>query len=290
MIEQKRCQQAATAPACLELPVALLFTPEQVDSIRAAGAAYGRLFELRATASEWPAAYAKWRTQAEAVAAVVLRKLEALEPNLYTLPEDCQMDAVTATENAMSPDGKVRASAITPATEAVLNPNGRIRACTTPRATEAVLNPNGRVRASTIAPATDIARSRDGKVRASDVQASATKQRTLPRNYYVAELLAVAPEPLPLADAEALADALRIGSDEIGACPMRGSNGDRCWGVFRLHMIVRNQARAEAAAMWLANELGDLLRACVLTDWVAPASVSPIRSSAWTTPAEGGAA
>lgn len=112
----------------------------------------------------------------------------------------------------------------------------------------------------------------------------------MPRNYYVAELLGVVATPLPLADAEALADALSIGPDEIGACPMPSSNGERCWGVFRLHMIVRNKARAEAAAMWLASELGDLLRACILTDWVAPASVSPIRPGAWTTPAEGGLA
>lgn len=80
MTEQQRCQKAATAPACLEMPVALLFTAEHVDTIRAAGAAYRHLFELRATAGpEWRRAYAEWQRLSGAVAVVVLRKLEALE-------------------------------------------------------------------------------------------------------------------------------------------------------------------------------------------------------------------
>ncbi|MNZ72462.1 hypothetical protein D3C78_908410 [compost metagenome] len=79
MTEQQRCQKAATAPACLEMPVALLFTAEHVDEIRAAGATYRRLFELRAIGPEWAPAYAEWQRLAEAVAVVVLHKLEALE-------------------------------------------------------------------------------------------------------------------------------------------------------------------------------------------------------------------
>lgn len=79
MTEQQRCQKAATDPACLEIPVALPFTAEHVDTIRAAGAAYRRLFELRAIAPEWAQAYAEWQRLAEAAALVVLHKLEALE-------------------------------------------------------------------------------------------------------------------------------------------------------------------------------------------------------------------
>lgn len=79
MTDQKRCPRAATAPACLEIPVALLFTAEHVDTIRAAGAAYRRLFELRGRGPEWAPAYAEWQRLAEDVAAMVLRKLEALE-------------------------------------------------------------------------------------------------------------------------------------------------------------------------------------------------------------------
>lgn len=79
MTEQQRCQQAATAPACLEMPVALLFTAGDVDAIRAAGAAYRRLFELRAIGAEWAQAYAEWQRLAEAAALVALHKLEALE-------------------------------------------------------------------------------------------------------------------------------------------------------------------------------------------------------------------
>lgn len=79
MNDFQRCQMAATAPACLEMPVALMFTAEHVDTIRAAGAAYRRLFELRGISPEWPQAYAEWQRLAEEVAVVVLRKLEALE-------------------------------------------------------------------------------------------------------------------------------------------------------------------------------------------------------------------
>jgi hypothetical protein len=79
MIEQKRCQQAATAPACLELPVALLFTTEQADAMRVAGAAYGRLFELRATDPEWSAAHAEWQHLACELAVTVLHKLARAE-------------------------------------------------------------------------------------------------------------------------------------------------------------------------------------------------------------------
>lgn len=79
MTEQQRCQKAATAPACLEMPIALLFTAAHVDTIRAAGAADRRLFELRAIGPEWGPAYAEWQRLAEAVAVVVLHKLEAVE-------------------------------------------------------------------------------------------------------------------------------------------------------------------------------------------------------------------
>ncbi|WP_455232344.1 hypothetical protein [Geopseudomonas aromaticivorans] len=79
MTEQQRCQKAATAPACLEMPVALMFTAEHVDTISAAGIAYRRLLDLRAIGPEWAPAYAEWQRLAEVVAAMVLRKLEALE-------------------------------------------------------------------------------------------------------------------------------------------------------------------------------------------------------------------
>lgn len=98
------------------------------------------------------------------------------------------------------------------------------------------------------------------------------EEHTMPRNYYVAELLGVLPVPLPLALAEELADTLAIDVDEIGACPMHDSEGASCWGVFRVHMTARNKARAEVAALWLARELGDASRACILGEWKEPAA------------------
>lgn len=101
------------------------------------------------------------------------------------------------------------------------------------------------------------------------------EERTMPRNYYVAELLGVLPVQLPLALAEELADTLAIGVDEIGACLMTDSDGASCWGVFRVHMTALHQARAEVAALWLARELGDASRACILGEWQEPAGAWP---------------
>ena len=79
MTDQERCPRAATAPACPEMPIALMFTAEQVAAISAARMAYRRLFELRAIGPDWTPAHAEWQRLAEDVAVVVLRKLEALE-------------------------------------------------------------------------------------------------------------------------------------------------------------------------------------------------------------------
>ena len=63
---------------------------------------------------------------------------------------------------------------------------------------------------------------------------------------------------------------MAVGVDAIGTCQMLDSSGASCWGVFRVHMIVRSRAWAEAAALGLAHELGDTGRACILGDWAEP--------------------
>lgn len=96
------------------------------------------------------------------------------------------------------------------------------------------------------------------------------EEHAMPQAYYIAELLGALPEPLPLELAQLLAVTLAVGVDAIGTCQMLDSSGASCWGVFRVHMIVRNRARAEVAALGLAHELGDAARACILGDWQEP--------------------
>lgn len=98
------------------------------------------------------------------------------------------------------------------------------------------------------------------------------EERAAPQTYYVAELLGMFPVPLPLALAEELAETLAIGVDAIGTCQIPDEGDAHCWGVFRVHMTFRNRARAEVAALGLAQELGDPARACILADWQAPAA------------------
>jgi hypothetical protein len=95
-------------------------------------------------------------------------------------------------------------------------------------------------------------------------------EHAMHQNLYVAELLGVLPEPLPLELAEAVATTLAIGVDEIGTGQLPDEGGTSRWGVFRVHLVVRTQARAETAALWLARELGDPHRACILRDWREP--------------------
>ena len=94
-----------------------------------------------------------------------------------------------------------------------------------------------------------------------------TGERAAPRSYYVAELLGVLPEPLPLDLAEAVATTLAIGAVQL---PDEG--GASRWGVFRVHMTFRNRTSAEVAALALAQELGEPARACILADWQEPAA------------------
>ena len=91
-------------------------------------------------------------------------------------------------------------------------------------------------------------------------------ERAMPQTYYVAELLGVLPEPLPLELAHAVAETLAIAVEAIGTGQL-GANG---WGVFRVHHVVRNWAHAETAALWLARELGNPHRACILIAWAEP--------------------
>lgn len=97
-------------------------------------------------------------------------------------------------------------------------------------------------------------------------------EHAMHQNLYVAELLGVLPEPLPFELAEAVATTLAIGVDEIGTGQLPDEGGASRWGVFRVHLVVRSQTRAETAALWLARELGDPYRACILRDWAEPAS------------------
>lgn len=89
----------------------------------------------------------------------------------------------------------------------------------------------------------------------------------MPQPLYVAELLGVLSEPLPLELAEVVAEALTISVDEIGTGQLPDEGGSSHWGVFRLHLVVHSQARATTAALQLARELGDPQRACILRAW-----------------------
>lgn len=77
MTEQKRCQQAATAPACPEKGAALQLTPHHLELIRAA-----QLALLRATkpeSAERGAALADWQAAAERLAIALVSSLETIE-------------------------------------------------------------------------------------------------------------------------------------------------------------------------------------------------------------------
>ena len=99
-----------------------------------------------------------------------------------------------------------------------------------------------------------------------------TGERAAPRSYYVAELLGVLSEPLPLDLAEAVATTLAIGVDAIGTVQLPDDGDASRWGVFRVHMTFRNRTSAEVAALALAQELGEPARACILADWQEPAA------------------
>lgn len=87
MNDQKRCPRAATAPACpKKAPAsghieadepALILSARHLPALQATHAAYRRLFELRALAPEWRAAYAEWRRLAEDLAIALAREFEA---------------------------------------------------------------------------------------------------------------------------------------------------------------------------------------------------------------------
>lgn len=97
--------------------------------------------------------------------------------------------------------------------------------------------------------------------------ASLLDEHVMPQPLYVAELLGVLPEPLPLELAEVIAKALAICVDKIGTGQLPDEGGSSRWGVFRVHLVVHSQARATTAALWLARELGDPQRACILRAW-----------------------
>ncbi|MNZ21110.1 hypothetical protein D3C78_381760 [compost metagenome] len=87
MSDQKRCQKAATAPACPEKALApshieadepaLILSARHLDTLQAASAAYRRLFELRATSPEWRKAYAEWLRLAADLAGATVREFDA---------------------------------------------------------------------------------------------------------------------------------------------------------------------------------------------------------------------
>lgn len=77
MTNEKRCQQAAKPPACLEKATGL--TPRHLELIRAAGEAYRRLFEIRGTAPEWAPAHSAWQEAAEALAIAMVKQVDQLE-------------------------------------------------------------------------------------------------------------------------------------------------------------------------------------------------------------------
>ncbi len=79
MTDQKHCQPAVTPPACPDSPTALVFTPEQLATCMAAGEAYRRLLDTSAASPDWPQALQHWQRQAEAVALLLLNKVNHLK-------------------------------------------------------------------------------------------------------------------------------------------------------------------------------------------------------------------
>lgn len=74
-----KIQNGACALNGIGLPeetISLVFTARQLSQIHAAGIAYRRLFELRATDPAWPLAYEKWRCLAEEVTTTAVHLLE----------------------------------------------------------------------------------------------------------------------------------------------------------------------------------------------------------------------
>lgn len=57
----------------------LAFTPPKLEKIRAAEAAYRRLFEISAIGSEWQKAADEWKRLSEEVAVDLIRNLGAQE-------------------------------------------------------------------------------------------------------------------------------------------------------------------------------------------------------------------
>lgn len=57
----------------------LALTPQKLEKIRAAEAAYRRLFEIRAVGPDWQQAHGEWKQLAEELAVDLIRALGAQE-------------------------------------------------------------------------------------------------------------------------------------------------------------------------------------------------------------------
>lgn len=75
MTDFQRCQQAATAPACLEKgPLPLI--PHHLELIHAASEAYRRVLTTRAIGPDWQEAHRAWLNAAESLAVAIVRQAE----------------------------------------------------------------------------------------------------------------------------------------------------------------------------------------------------------------------
>lgn len=79
MPDQKHCPPAVTPPACPDSPTALVFTPEQLAQCIAAGESFRQLLDTPAMSPHWPQALQHWQRQAEAVALLVMNKVDNLK-------------------------------------------------------------------------------------------------------------------------------------------------------------------------------------------------------------------
>lgn len=75
MTEQKRCQQAATAPACPEKAV-LSLIPYHLELIRAASEAHRRVLNTRAIGPDWQEAHRAWLDAAESLAVAIIHQAD----------------------------------------------------------------------------------------------------------------------------------------------------------------------------------------------------------------------